>query len=333
MANNAKEKIQRVLKIIQDKDKTGLLYAAIDELLPPDYDKEYLFERFQIRKNDYHQTSIEKEIISDTLAVIGLHFSQKSDEELSKIKKKMANNYDGKMALLPKMMRSFLDYLKYVSYNDINIIFDHFGISNNKDIMDDGDSVTSFKRTYKLDLNDKFILIERDNFGYIAFVFIGVAVISGFLKYPKKYTEEKEDIIDKTPEPDAKPEDISHSDPVNIVMLILPANKIDDITEGEAVDLDTAIRMIDGSIYFGCFPQDEAKNIESELDLKDKEFSRDTAQDIYISLEVKNGQKLIQGASLKFSLKKRLRNKPREFTILKIRLLEKLQGLEKLNRI
>jgi len=66
--------------------------------------------------------------------------------------------------------------------------------------------------------------------------------------------------------------------------------------------------------------------------LKGNQILLDSAQDIYVSLETEDGDDLI-GASLKFSLKKSLRNKPRDFRITKIRLLDKLRGLDKFNRI
>ena len=337
MADNARVKIQRALKIIQakiTKGETELLYAAMNELLPSDYDKKTLFKRFQIRGNDCHQTSRAKEIISDALALIGLHFSQKSDKELSKIREKLSNEYDEKMALLPKMTGLLLSDLNYVSHNNINYMFKQFRIANNKSTMDDGGSIISFKKIYRLDLNNEFVSLERDNFGYSAFVFIGAAVISGILKFPEKNIKEKEDIIDIPPKTAAETEAIPHPEPVHIVMmLVVPADKLDDINEGDIIDSDTAVRLIDNAVYFGCFPQDKASGIETELELQDEAFSRDTAQDIFISLEQKNGQEMIKKSSIKFSLKKYLQNNPREFTIAKIRRLKKRYGVIKLKRI
>ncbi len=290
MANNAREKIQRVLNKIK-KYENGLLYKIIGELLPVDYDKETLFEPFE-RSN--YSVNNNKEFVTDALALIGMHL-RRSD---------------------------------CVNNADIEKITNQLGL--NTDMM-------IFKRKYGFE-EVKLYEIKKDIFrgyNYTHLLAIGIAVISGFfLNYPKKIIKEKEDIIDEFPETATKTKDISPSEPLHIVMMfILPANKTDDIIEGDIIDSDTAIRIIDDSVYFGCFPQDEAKNIESELDLKGREFSRDTSQDIYISLEVKDGQELIEGFPLKFSLKKRLQNKPREITISKIRLLDKLQGLEKLNRI
>ncbi len=337
MADNARAKIQRVLKIIQGKIKkgeTGLLYTAIDELLPSDYDKKTLFERFQIRENDYYQTSRAKEIISDALSLIGLHFSQKSDKELSKIREKLSNEYDEKMALLPKMIGLLLSDLNYVSHNNINYMFKQFRIANNKSTMDDGGSIISFKKIYRLDLNNEFVSLERDNFGYRVFIFIGVAVISNLLKYPKKFPQAKEDRIDDSPKTAAETEAIPHPESVHIVMmLVVPADKLNDINEGDIIASDTAVRLIDNAVYFGCFPQEKASDIETELELQDEAFSRDTAQDIFISLEQKNGQEMIKKSSMKFSLKKYLQNNPREFTISKIRRLKKRYGVIKLKRI
>ncbi len=117
------------------------------------------------------------------------------------------------------------------------------------------------------------------------------------------------------------------------MMLVVPADKLNDINEGDIIDSDTAVRLIDNAVYFGCFPQDKASDIETELELQDEAFSRDTAQDIFISLEQKNGQEMIKKSSMKFSLKKYLQNNPREFTISKIRRLKKRYGVIKLKRI
>ncbi len=296
MANNARKKIQTVLSTIQDKIKKSesrLLYTAIDELLPSDYDKENLFERFQIRKEHDYLVSNKKEFITDALAFIGMHLKD----------------------------------INYINKANIERIINTLGC--NEDMM-------HFKRRYDFE-EVKLYEIEKDIFkghNYTHLLAIGIAAISGSLEYPKKFPEEKKDVTNETQKTVTKTEDISHFKPVHIVMmLILPENKLDDINEGDLIKLDIATRLIDSAIFFGCFSENEADNIETELDLKKEASSRDTAQDILISLKVKIGEEIIKKSSMKFSLKKYLRNNPREFTISKIRILKKRYGLEKLSCI
>jgi len=117
-----------------------------------------------------------------------------------------------------------------------------------------------------------------------------------------------------------------------IIIFIIPANKVGDIHEGQKIDTDTCIQLVDVSVYFGCFPEDKGNEMEKEFDLKEDKILWDTAQDIYVRLNAENGTDFIEKSS-KFGLKKCLKNNPRDFKISKIRLLDKLHGLEKLNRI
>ncbi|RLB93272.1 MAG: hypothetical protein DRH26_04315 [Deltaproteobacteria bacterium] len=323
MANNARKKIQTVLSTIQDKIKkseSGLLYTAIDELLPPNYDKENLFEHFQIRKNsaDY-SVKDEREFIAYALAFIGRHFSRKSDNEITEV-------FPNKKA--SEIFKILLS--DHIDNRDIDAIVKDFQLKTDPLI---------FKRKHGIaghppDYGVNYDTIDTSRFWgsvpFQAFIYMGAAVIH----YPKKFSEKKENIINKCLKTASRTEDISPLEPIHIIMmLILPANKLGDINKGDPIDSVKAVRLIDDAVYFGCFPQDKANNIETELELKDQDFSQDTVQDIFISLKVKNGEEIIKKSSMKFSLKKYLRNNQREFTISKIRLLKKRYGLEKLNYI
>ncbi len=117
-----------------------------------------------------------------------------------------------------------------------------------------------------------------------------------------------------------------------VIMLIIPADKTTDINEGHKINTETAIRLIDYSVYFGCFSENKGDEIEKEFNLQKDKILSDTVQDIYVRLDTAKGADLIEKIS-KFSLKKQLQNNPREFAISKIRVLEERYGLEKLNRI
>jgi hypothetical protein len=86
-------------------------------------------------------------------------------------------------------------------------------------------------------------------------------------------------------------------------------------------------------VYFACFTVNEAKEVENGIELKEDAFSRDTAQDIYVSLKTDDGMDIVKGINQKFSLKKQLRNKVRTFTIGTIKPLGSLKGVDKLNRL
>ncbi len=358
---NARTKIRDAMK----QQERGLLYVAIDNLLPPDYDREDLVQYFKLQKYDdrrnralfeslfekdgafleknlfSYKKEIEKAIIIAAIAFIGLHFSQKKDKLDSVKKEDYLDSCFHTMLPSSSDKNVYLNFYKFIQgdfkfhlekdspQNLFDIILDEYDI---KFVCDKIPTVKRIKEMISFHRHDK------EKVFYIASVIIGMAIVLGkisnykkvnksnFVSYEVK-SEQKERKLEKTEKGETfKP--VSRG----VIILILPANKIADINEGQKINTETTIRLIDDSVYFGCFPENKGNEIEKEFDLKEDNILSDTAQDIYVRLDVEKGTDLIEKFS-KFSLKKCLQNKPREFTISKIRLLDKLHGLEKLNRI
>lgn len=116
------------------------------------------------------------------------------------------------------------------------------------------------------------------------------------------------------------------------IIIIIPANRLGSLSEDQRIDKARSINLIDGSIYFRSFKEDEVCEIEKQLDLKEDEILLNTGQDIYVRLDSEDVRNSIEKKS-KFSLKKSLNKELRAFRIGKIRLLDKLDGIEKLYRI
>ena len=363
---NARNKIRNAMK----QGERGLLYIAINNLLPPDYDKEDLVQYFNIQKHNDSQNKglfkslfekdgsffekydnffsykqeIEKAIIIAAMAFIGLHFSQKKDK-LDTLKKENCL-----YSCFDRMLPSNDDKRVYVNF--YNFIGTEFKFNNEKDspeilfnrILNGYDinfvdeDIPNFK---KIKNNIPIVgrmFSDKERTFYIAPVIIGIAIVLGRIVNYKKITESgKSNFETKNKQKNQKVGKVEKNKifkPVStgIIILILPANKIVDINKGQKINTETTIRLIDDSVYFGCFPENKGDEIEKEFDLKEDKILSDTAQDIYVRLDTQDISDFVKESS-KFSLKKCLRNKPREFIISKIRLLNKLHGLEKLNRI
>lgn len=359
---NAKKKVNQAFK-------TGrsTLYASIDILLSKSAEKEELFFSFKMDSSDnalknqmlfndffeypeciatssFFKKGDADKIVLTALAFIGLYFSGKNKKEetdyiRNQIKKEKHYNFSQIKYILRKFDNVFTNI---DSSNQYIEIIDEF--KNNEYWTQDYNSLNDILKDLGLGFDKtpfnllgfhSVIAPSVDNVIFMSFLILGIYTILQQPKYTKESTHTKEEPQVK-PEsskvepykPEIKPEVIKKS---AIMAVVIPANKLGSETK-EGMVISDAIRFIDAAVYFACFPMDTAKEIEKELDLKEDQILLDSAQDIYVSLETEDGDDLI-GASLKFSLKKSLRNKPRKFRITKIRLLDKLRGLDKFNRI
>jgi len=360
---NAKEKVNQAFT------KRSTLYAAIDILLPQSAEKKELFFSFkmdssdnalknQMLFNDFFEypeciatSSFFKEgnadkIVLTALAFIGLHFSGKNKkEETDYIRKSLKKEKHYHFSQIKHILKKFDNVFANLNSSNQNIeIIDEF--KNNEYWTQDYNSLNDILKDLGLGLNKTpfnllglhyVIAPSVDNVIFMSFLILGIYTILQQPKYTKESTHTTQEPLVKSElsevkpyKPEIKPEAIKKHIPA-IMAVVIPANKLGSETK-EGMDISDAIRFIDAAVYFACFPMDTAKEIEKELDLKEDKILLDSAQDIYVSLETEDGNDLI-GASLKFSLKKSLRNKPRDFRITKIKLLDKLRGLDRFNRV
>ncbi len=347
--------IPKVNEACDNKNNHPPLYAAIDALLPQDYDRKAFFDSFGFNKDKdeyelfnkffkspkyFSKESIEikgwlnKNIVLVAIAFIGLDYSGEKDR-VDNIKKDIEEK-NRKFRKHTKFGRALNKLLEEADVKKIAECYEFKQSSSNEVSQEEickvlnaiSEKLSSLIQKSKL---GEFLSNRMDDIFFITTFIVGLAVIAGVVNNYKKSSE--------TNNSSEKPE---HSEPVNaseppvkvepaIMAVVIPANKLGSETK-EGMDISDAIRFIDAAVYFACFPMDTAKEIETKLDLKEDQILLDSAQDIYVSLKTEDGHDLID-ASLKFSLKKSLRNKPRDFRITKIRLLDKLRGLDRFNRI
>ena len=158
----------------------------------------------------------------------------------------------------------------------------------------------------------------KDKTLFMAQVLLGIAIIGGYLYFRHYRTSSS-----STSEP---PQDMPQNDPARtptpapamppkpkpmpaVLMLVLEANRLGNAQEGDALSSDAALQFVDAATFFGCFSKDDAVQLESGITgMTNDEFSRESAQHVYVSLSVENGQNLIQSVG-KFGLKKNMRNR------------------------
>jgi len=362
---NAKKKVNQAFTT-----KRSTLYAAIDILLSKSAEKKELFFSFKIDSSDnalknqmlfndffkypeciatssfFKEGNAEK-IILTALAFIGLNFSGKNKKEetdyiRNQLKKEKHYSFSQIKHIFKKIDTVFANFnssnqgIEFIDefknntywhhdYNSLNDILKSLGLGLGLD-------KTPFKLYYIIDPSP-------DNVIFMSFLILGIYTILQQPKYTKESTHTTQEPLVKSESSEVKPykpetKPVAIKKPIPAIMaVVIPANKLGSETKESMIIPSTdAIRFIDAAVYFACFPMDTAKEIEKELDLKEDHILLDSAQDIYVSLETEDGHDLT-GVSLKFSLKKSLKNKPREFRITKIRLLDKLRGLDKFNRI
>ena len=175
----------------------------------------------------------------------------------------------------------------------------------------------------------------KDRIIFIAQVLLGIAIIGGYavyLRHHRKSSSDKPRQNMSKNEPAQTPSVASPAPKPAILMLVLAANKLGNAQEG-VLSADAVLQLVEASAYFGCFPPKKANELEGGITgMVNEEFSRESAQYVYISVSFDDGDDLIQ-ASAKFGLKQCLRNTPeRTCAILKMRLLDHLEGIDKLRR-
>lgn len=266
------------------------------------------------------------DIVKAALAFIGLHYSGKNIENIE--------------TSISSRMKRRTDILKNALYD---IIPKPFNIKHPKiayflklrDNSKKDNDISAFnKAMQKIGLG---VLRMKEDFLFMALMIAGIWVIVRYLsdKEDKLYSNLQSSDSVSLEEPET-PIGTTEKNAVlksATMLLLIPANKLPEIKEKEIFTSDKTGRLIDASVYYGCFSENEAKEIESGMNLKKGDFSEESAQYVYITLSIEDGKDMMDGSSLKFSLKKCLRSKPREFTVSKIRLLENLDGVNRLNRI
>ena len=203
------------------------------------------------------------------------------------------------------------------------------------------DKISNTIKTITESGNEAFM---KDKTLFMAQVLLGIAIIGGYLYFRHYRTSSS-----STSEP---PQDMPQNDPARtpspvpamppkpkpapaVFMLVLEANRLGNVQEGDALSSDAALQLLDAATYFGCFSKDDAATLENGITgmSNEKEFSREAAQFVYVSVSVEDGQDLIRAVG-KFGLKKTMHNAPeRTYTVSKMRLLDHLEGIEKLTRI
>lgn len=349
-------KIKMAKKRIQEETTKSPLYIALDVLLYED-DRESFFSSYKNKikescdsnqanseffKSKFNEDmsfsnskeDIEKNII-DSLALIGHYYIEREDDMITKWQD---DDFDSLSTnnLCNEDKELFFNFIKDEDKKEddekiFNIFLKKYGLNYKKGLLKTAKK-TAKNAMSKLPIGKAMI---EDKSLYMFCVILGL-MLAGSIFHRKRSDKDPDktnydlSTINEAPKNEKKP-----SPKPAILLLLIPANKLDAITEKEILSSDKTTGLIDASVYYGCFPEYDAKDIESGMNLKEgKEvFSKESAQYVYVALSTQNGQDLIEGSSLKFSLKKCLRNRPREFTVLKIRLLENLDGVGKLNRI
>ncbi len=367
--SKTKDNIDNAIAKVNDavNNNNHPLYAAIDALLPQDYDRKAFFNSFDFNNDvdklfDTFFNSPEyfpkgpikawhnRMIVLVAIAFIGLDYSGKKDE-VDNIKKKLKGTNFHNFTRIGIALDELLDgatakeIAKYYGFRESNETSPRSRRSQDRKVLETiSEKLSSLIKKWSESRSDKtlkeFLSDSMDDIFFITTVIVGLVVIAGVVykksseknNYPEtpEHSESANTSEPAKVEHEIKPEAIKEPIPA-IMAVVIPANKLGSETKKDMVISD-AIRFIDAAVYFACFPMDTAKEIETKLDLKEDQILLDSAQDIYVRLETEDGDDLI-GATLKFSLKKSLRNKPRDFKITKIRLLDKLRGLDKFNRI
>lgn len=308
-------------KIINALTENNDLFSVVKDLSPSKHDAEALSEFFKLDEKEHYKT--EKRLIAiDALALIGWFCSGIRIDKLLSI----SSEFDTEKAFISKTVNEMLRHAD-IPDNNIKKIICNLGISSNKIPFDDIESYYHLLRKLRLRewkefFGDKIGVFNTINLeipisGYIASVFIGIAVVEGIIPFPQNVSQKQK--ISSEPAPVS-------------ILLLLPANKLEKIDSSEEILPDTVLRLIDAAVYFGCFSSDEAAERENGFNLNEGKISPESAQYVYVNLKTDEG-KDITGASSKFRIKKCLKQNPRRFIMSRPKLLDNLQGVDRLNRI
>lgn len=302
---------------------TGRFWLILQAYFQNETDLDEFFSLFDLKALYIQKLPIQEEedrFINSMLKKIGLSITQKDLDNLCR--KFWKRDLSTGLPLLDDMIS----------------LPAHFFINLAKVIVPD--NISNTIETITESGNEAFM---KDKTLFMAQVLLGIAIIGGYLYFRHYRTSSS-----STSEP---PQDMPQNDPARtptpapamppkpkpmpaVLMLVLEANRLGNAQEGDALSSDAALQFVDAATFFGCFSKDDAVQLESGITgMTNDEFSRESAQHVYVSLSVENGQNLIQSVG-KFGLKKNMRNAPeRTYAISKMRRLISFDGTEVLTRI